>query len=346
MDKIEKKIKINLLNSRKKLKDMITIEEIIKPIEKEFSLFREEYEKKFQTDNIILQQIHNHILNKKGKQIRPILTLLSAKATGEINEKTINTAIAMEMLHTASLIHDDVVDETNERRGQKSVNAIWNNKISILAGDYILSQSLYAANETEDIRIIGEITKLGKEISKGEIQQISNMQKSIYDEEKYLEVIKMKTAALLSTCTTCGAITCEASEAKRETMKKYGELYGICFQIKDDIFDYISTEQEIGKPVGNDIREGKITLPLIYALNNSGEKEKEEILNLIKTKKTNQESIQKIAKFAIDKGGIKYAEEKMRAYKKEAMNIIKDIDKQDIKDSLENLFEHTIERKK
>ena len=175
---------------------MITLKQIIKPIEEEFATFEKEFEKRFQTDNIILQQIHQHILNKKGKLIRPILTLLSAKATGEINQKSILTAIAMEMLHTASLIHDDVVDETYERRGQESVNAIWNNKISVLSGDYILSQALYTASETRDIRIIDEITKLGKEISKGEIQQITNMRNSIYDEKKYLEVIKMKPAAV------------------------------------------------------------------------------------------------------------------------------------------------------
>lgn len=324
---------------------MITLKQIIKPIEEEFATFEKEYEKRFQTDNIILQQIHQHILNKKGKLIRPILTLLSAKATGEINHKSILTAIAMEMLHTASLIHDDVVDETYERRGQESVNAIWNNKISILSGDYILSQALYTANETRDIRIIDEITKLGKEISKGEIQQITNMRNSIYDEKKYLEVIRMKTAALLSTCTKSGAITSGASEEACKAMQEYGELYGICFQIKDDIFDYTSSEKEIGKPVGNDIREGKITLPLIYALNNCTEKERETIIDLIKTKKDKEESIQKITQFAIEKGGIKYAEEKMKEYKEEAMKKIEIIEKQDIKKSLEELIQHVIERK-
>lgn len=325
---------------------MIKLEQIIKPIEEEFALFGKEYEKKFQTENIILQQIHKHILNKKGKQIRPIITLLSAKAVGEINEKTIETAIAMEMLHTASLIHDDVVDETFERRGQKSVNAIWNNKLAILTGDYILSQALYTAKETNDIRIIEEITNLGKEISKGEIQQITNMQNSIYDEKKYLEVIKMKTAALLSTCSKCGAITSGAEEKELEMMRKYGEIYGICFQIKDDIFDYIATEKEIGKPVGNDIREGKITLPLIYALNNCEEKEKNDILEIIKKKEKNDENIETITKFAIEKGGIEYAENKMVEYKNEAVEIIKTIKKEDIKQSLEQLIEHTIERKK
>lgn len=325
---------------------MITLEQIKEPIKEEFAKFNEEYEKRFETDNIILKQVHQHILNKKGKQIRPILTLLAGKACGEVNHKTICSAIAMEMLHTASLVHDDVVDEAMERRGQKSVNALWNNKISILAGDYILSESLHTANETKDVEIIEEITKLGKEISKGEILQLSNMQSSSYDENKYLQVIKMKTAALLSACTVTGAISAFADIDLKENMRKYGEIYGICFQIKDDIFDYISSKEEIGKPVGNDIREGKITLPLIYALNNCDSADKDRILNIIKTKDTTDENIKMIAQFAVEKGGIEYAEKKMQDYKKEANQIIEKIKNKEIAESLYLMIEHTIQRKK
>lgn len=325
---------------------MITLEQIKEPIKEEFAKFNEEYEKRFETDNIILKQVHQHILNKKGKQIRPILTLLAGKACGEVNHKTICSAIAMEMLHTASLVHDDVVDEAMERRGQKSVNALWNNKISILAGDYILSESLHTANETKDVEIIEEITKLGKEISKGEILQLSNMQSSSYDENKYLQVIKMKTAALLSACTVTGAISANADNDLKENMRKYGEIYGICFQIKDDIFDYISSKEEIGKPVGNDIREGKITLPLIYALNNCDSADKDRILNIIKTKDTTDENIKMIAQFAVEKGGIEYAEKKMQDYKKEANQIIEKIKNKEIAESLYLMIEHTIQRKK
>lgn len=325
---------------------MITLEQIKEPIKEEFAKFNEEYEKRFETDNIILKQVHQHILNKKGKQIRPILTLLAGKACGEVNHKTICSAIAMEMLHTASLVHDDVVDEAMERRGQKSVNALWNNKISILAGDYILSESLHTANETKDVEIIEEITKLGKEISKGEILQLSNMQSSSYEENKYLQVIKMKTAALLSACTVTGAISANADNDLKENMRKYGEIYGICFQIKDDIFDYISSKEEIGKPVGNDIREGKITLPLIYALNNCDSADKDRILNIIKTKDTTDENIKMIAQFAVEKGGIEYAEKKMQDYKKEANQIIEKIKNKEIAESLYLMIEHTIQRKK
>ncbi|MCQ2231527.1 MAG: polyprenyl synthetase family protein [Paludibacteraceae bacterium] len=325
---------------------MITLEQIKQPIQEEFAKFVEEYEKRFETDNIILKQVHQHILQKKGKQIRPILTLLSAKACGEINLNTIRAAIAMEMLHTASLVHDDVVDEAMERRGQKSVNALWNNKISVLAGDYILSESLHTANETKDIDIIGEITQLGKIISKGEILQLSNMQSSSYDENKYLQVIKMKTAALLSACTVTGAISVKAENDLKEKMRQYGEIYGICFQIKDDIFDYVSSHDEIGKPVGNDIKEGKITLPLIYALNNCDPAEKNTILEIIRTKNTTDENIKRIAEFAIEKGGISYAERKMEAYKNEATKVIENIKNKEVADSLYNLLEHTIQRKK
>lgn len=325
---------------------MITLEQIKEPIKEEFARFVSEYEKRFETDNIILKQVHQHILNKKGKQIRPLLTLLAAKACGEINSNTIRAAIAMEMLHTASLVHDDVVDEALERRGQASVNALWNNKISILAGDYILSESLHTATETKDIEIIEEITKLGKEISKGEILQLSNMQSSSYDEEKYLQVIKMKTAALLSACTITGAITANANNELREKMREYGKIYGICFQIKDDIFDYTSSHDEIGKPVGNDIREGKITLPLIYALNNCESSEKNEILDIIKNKRTTDDNIKKIAQFAINKGGIEYAENKMQAYKMEASKLLESVENKEIAESLYQLIDHTIKRKK
>lgn len=325
---------------------MITLEQIIEPIKDEFAKFNEEYEKRFETDNIILKQVHQHILSKRGKQIRPILTLLSGKACGVINYNTICSAIAMEMLHTASLIHDDVVDEAMERRGQKSVNAIWNNKISILTGDYLLSESLHTANETKDVEIIEEITKLGKEISKGEILQLANMQSSSYDEAKYLEVIRMKTAALLSACTVTGALSANVGNEKIEMMRKYGEIYGMCFQIKDDIFDYISSKEEIGKPVGNDIREGKITLPLIYALNNCNSEEKNKILEIIKTKNTTDENIKMIAQFAIEKGGIEYAEKKMQNYKKEACKIIENIENKAVAESLYKMIEHTIQRKK
>ncbi len=324
---------------------MIKLEELKKTIIKEIECFESEFEKTFKAESELLNKVNQYILQKRGKGIRPILTLLAAKAFGEINETTLKSAVGLEMLHTASLIHDDVVDETNERRGQKSVNAIWNNKISILVGDYLLSQSISKITETQNIEILKEITKLGKEVSEGELIQAENAELSRHDEEKYFEVIRKKTAYLFATCTYTGAKSVNAKEKEIEKIRRFGEIYGICFQIKDDIFDYIGNEKEIGKPIGNDICEGKITLPLIYAINNSNNEEKNECLGIIKEKKFTQENIQKLIKFAIDKGGIKYAENKMQELKNEAINLIENIENKEVRKTLEKIIEHTMVRK-
>ena len=325
---------------------MITIEDIKRPIQKEFDDFSKKFEESVFSNSELLNGVNQYIAKKRGKQIRPILTLLSAKYTGEINEETIRAAIALEMLHTASLMHDDVVDEADERRGQKSVNAVWTNKIAILVGDYLLSQSLATANQIENREVINQITNLGKEISEGELLQITNVKNINCDESKYFEVIRKKTATLFSTCTYTGAITTNCTKEEEEKMRKFGEIYGICFQIKDDIFDYISTEKEIGKPIGNDIREGKITLPLLYALNVCNNTEKEEILTLLKNKDFTSNNVQRLIDFAIKKGGIKYAESKMQDFKNQAYDIIKDSSNVEIKEALSKVLQHTIERKK
>lgn len=323
---------------------MIKIENIKKPVEKEMNYFESEFEKAFEAKSELLNKINQYILQKRGKGIRPILTLLSAKAYGEINETTIKSAVSLEMLHTASLIHDDVVDETLERRGQKSVNAIWKNRLSILTGDYLLSQSISKITETKNIEILEQITKLGKEVSEGELMQADNAQNSRYDEEKYFEVIRKKTAYLFSTCTYSGAKSVNANEIDTEKIKRYGEIYGICFQIRDDIFDYIGNEKEIGKPTGNDIREGKITLPLIYALNNCSKEEQNKYIEIIKKKEFTTENIEKLIKLAIEKGGIQYAENKMKEFKKEALEITKDIKNKEIREALEMVIDHTMIR--
>lgn len=325
---------------------MISIEQIKEPIREEFRLFDVAFKAAFQSNNEILSIVNEYIHNNKGKQIRPILTFLAAKICGKPNESTINTAISLELLHTASLIHDDIVDDTYERRGQKSVNAIWRNKIAVLVGDYILSQSLSIANKTKNCDILDGITNLGKELSDGELLQISNAKNVTVDEQKYLEVISKKTAMLFSICTSSGAISVGANKENIEKLRKFGKIYGICFQIKDDIFDYISTEEEIGKPVGNDIREGKITLPLLYALKSSGDEEKEEYLNILKRKDFTQENVEKLIRFAKAKGGIEYAEKRMLEFKEEAIKTIDYFDDNDIKKSLLMTLEHTIERKK
>ena len=323
---------------------MISIEEIKKPIEAEFNTFQERFRQAFENENELINTVNSYILNKTGKQIRPILTLLSAESVGNINDDTIKCAISLEMLHTASLIHDDVVDESDERRGQKSVNAIWNNKVSILIGDYLLSKSMAIANETKSHPIINKIANLGKELSEGELMQINNVKKINIEEKKYFDVIKKKTAALFNTCTYTGAITTNCTEEDANKLKNFGEIYGICFQIKDDIFDYIASEKKIGKPVGKDIREGKITLPLLYALNVA--KERETYLDILQKKNFSDDNILKIIDFTIKNKGIKYAESKIEEYIKKGEEIIETMSKEKIRNSLRLLLHHTIEREK
>lgn len=325
---------------------MISIEQIKEPIKEEFKLFDAAFKKAFESNNEILSVVNNFIQNNKGKQIRPILTFLAAKLCGKTNEGTINAAIALELLHTASLIHDDIVDDTYERRGKESVNAIWKNKISVLVGDYILSQSLSIANKIRNFDILDSITNLGKELSDGELLQVSNAKNLNIDENKYLEVICKKTAMLFSVCTSSGAITVGTSKEDIEKLRNFGRIYGICFQIKDDIFDYISTEKEIGKPVGNDIREGKITLPLLYALNHAETVEKERFIDILKRKDFTKENVEKLIQFAIEKGGIQYAEKRMLEFKEEAIKTIESFENNEIKKSLLKTLDHTIERKK
>ena len=321
---------------------MISIEQIKEPIQKEYEEFKIKFREAFQSNNELINVVNKYILQKTGKQIRPLLTLLAAKSLGVINEDTYRCAIAMEMLHTASLIHDDVVDESNERRGQASVNSKWNNKISILIGDYLLSQSLAIANQTKNLKILDKITSLGKQLSEGELIQMDNVKNINCKEDKYFEVIKKKTASLFETCTYAGAVSVGANNEEIEKLRKFGEIYGICFQIKDDIFDYISTEKKIGKPVGNDIREGKITLPLIYALNQS--EEKNTYLEIIKNKNFTKENIEKIIDFVIKNKGIEYAKQKMKEYQEKANLLLETIENQEIKHSLELVLQHTIER--
>ncbi|MBO4805830.1 MAG: polyprenyl synthetase family protein [Paludibacteraceae bacterium] len=308
--------------------------------------FDQSFKKAFESKNEILSIVNNYIYGNKGKQIRPLLTFLSAKICGKTTESTINTAIALELLHTASLIHDDIVDDTYERRGKESVNALWKNKIAVLVGDYLLSQSLHIAVKTRKIDILDKITYLGKELSDGELLQISNAKNIMTKEDKYLEVIQKKTAALFSICTSCGAISVDANKEQIEKLNEFGKIYGMCFQIKDDIFDYISTEKEIGKPVGNDIREGKITLPLLYALNTAKESEKEEYTEILRKKEFTKENVEKLINFAIEKGGIEYAKKRMDDFQQEAAKTLEIFEDNILKKHLLLTLQHTIERNK
>ena len=325
---------------------MISIEQIKKTVAEEFKLFDTHFEKAFESNNEILSAVNHYILENKGKQIRPILTFLSAKICGTPTISTINAAVSLELLHTASLVHDDIVDDTFERRGKKSVNAVWKNKITVLVGDFLLSKSLSVANQTKNFKILDSITNLGKELSEGELLQISNTKNVSTDEQKYFDVIIKKTATLFSTCTGLGAISIDADDEKTELLRKFGEIYGICFQIKDDIFDYISSKKEIGKPVGNDIREGKITLPLLYALNNADESIKEKYIAILKKQDFSEKNVEKLIIFAVKNGGIEYAEKRIMDFKNKAVELIKSFPENEIKEALLLTLEHTIQRKK
>jgi octaprenyl-diphosphate synthase len=327
-------------------KIMISIEQIKKPITKEFEIFNTYFEKALESNNEILKIINRYLFENKGKQIRPILTFLSARMCGDANMDTINSAISLELLHTASLIHDDIVDDTFERRGKKSVNAIWKNKISILVGDYLLSKSLSVASQTNNFNIIQGITTLGKELSEGELLQLSNMKNISTDEDKYLEVIRKKTATLFATCTSLGALSVHADTEKTRVLSKFGEIYGLCFQIRDDMFDYIASEKEIGKPVGNDIREGKITLPLLYALNTVDHDTANKYLSILKEQDFTQKNIESLISFAKENGGIEYSEKKMYELRDVAVKVIESFPDNEIKQSLIMTIDHTINRKK
>ena len=281
-------------------------------------------------------------MKSDGKRIRPILLLLAAKACGEINNITYNAAITVELLHTASLIHDDVVDESKIRRGKASLNAIYDNKMAVLAGDYFLSTALIKSVLTGNIEIISNISDLGRDLAEGELNQLSLVKELIIDEDEYFQVIKKKTASLMSVCMRIGAISVNASEEEIEKFTRLGELFGLCFQLRDDIFDYFT--DAIGKPTGNDIREGKITLPLLYAIKNASEEEKKEILSIVYSYNYTDENIQHLIHYAKEHGGIDYAYRKIEEFKEQAEKIIETIPDSDVREALEATVDYIIKR--
>ena len=299
---------------------MIDRRKIEEPVAAEFARFNEEFESSLRSESKRLQAAIEQILRSTGKHVRPLLVLLSAKTCGSVTDCTINSAVFLELLHTATLIHDDVVDETRERRGVPSLNAIFDNRVAVLTGDYILSTALIRSIQTGDLRIIGIISNLGRDLSEGEIKQMETADESILDESCYLQVIYKKTATLLSACTAIGAISAGADKQTIEAMKKFGENIGYAFQIRDDIFDYYK-ESNIGKPTGNDIREGKVTLPLLYALKQESVKAGT-MLEIVLTKDFTDEHIDQLILFAKEQGGIEYAKKRMTDFRNEAVRAL------------------------
>jgi len=322
---------------------MSLIEAIRIPILTEMQMFEKTFVEALHTDNPLLLSVNDYILQKSGKQLRPMLALLAAKLIGVVNESTIFGALSLELLHTASLIHDDVVDDTLERRGKPSVNARWTNKIAILSGDYILSKSLTCATRTDNFAILKSIANIGMQLSDGELLQLVNAQFSKETEANYFTIIRKKTALLFSTCTEVGGLSVNADEASLIHLRNFGEYLGICFQIKDDVFDYFEDIQ-IGKPTGNDIRDGKVTLPLIYALLSTTGTEREKVLAIIENKDFTPENIQFVTHYTIDNGGVEYALDCMESYKNKAIDELNGFADSDVKQSLIKCAEYSASR--
>ncbi|VBB47483.1 Polyprenyl synthetase [uncultured Paludibacter sp.] len=322
---------------------MSFIDNIKRPIASEMKEFENIFSKVLDSDNWLLKNVHEYIMEGSGKKLRPILTILSAKLFGEITQATLYAAFSLELLHTASLVHDDVIDDTMERRGRPSVNAKWNNKVTVLTGDYILSKSLNSAYLTKDMDIMGAISNIGMILPDGELLQLANNSQSAITEEEYFKIVDKKTAMLFATCTLVGGLSVGIKGKELEHLKKFGEYLGICFQIKDDIFDYYE-DANIGKPTGNDVRDGKVTLPLIYALNNTKTSEKDKIIKLIDNKDFTSENINKIMLFAHENGGVEYAIKRMDDFVKEAENELTFLPQNEINQALKDCIHFVAER--
>jgi octaprenyl-diphosphate synthase len=324
---------------------MSVLDRIKVPVEKEMAEFEAYFSKTMRSDIPLLNIILNYILRRKGKQMRPLLVFLTAKLNGDISESAFVAATFIELLHTASLVHDDVVDDANERRGALSINALWNSKIAVLVGDYMLSKGMLISVEKNRFDMLEIVSEAVKSMSEGELLQLQKSRKLNIKEEDYFKIILSKTAALLSACTACGARSVSDDLETIQIMKEFGENIGIAFQIRDDILDYEGTGLT-GKKVGNDIKERKITLPLIHALEQSPSSKKKQILGIVKNRKKTKSEIAEVISFVSDYGGIEYAELKMNQYRDKALAILDSYPESDVKESLKEFVHYTTSRKK
>ena len=324
---------------------MSTFQSIQQSIAPELEMLNQRIANTLTSPNALMNQVIEGYLKSKGKQIRPIIVILSAKLLGEVNENVISAATAVELLHNATLIHDDVVDDTKLRRGQATINNIWDNHIAVLVGDFFLSSALLQAIETDDIKIIKSITNLGKLLSIGEIDQIYNARYHTLNEEAYFETIYRKTASLFVSCVEVGAFAVGASENDTEKLSKVARLLGLCFQIKDDIFDYFNDEK-IGKPTGNDLREGKITLPLLHVLLNESLPQHEEMVALSKKEMLNTDEINTLIAYAKQHGGIEYAYDTMQRLRNEAVEILDQLPNSEARQHFVTIIDYIISRDK
>lgn len=321
-----------------------TISDISSPIKEELTGFNEHFKAAMKSNVPLLDLVLKYILRQKGKKIRPLLVLLCSKAVNEVGERTFRGATLVEILHTATLVHDDVVDDAEKRRGLPSINYIWKRKVAVLLGDYLLAKGLMLAVDKDDFDFLKIITGTVKRMSEGELLQISKTRKLDIDEETYFKVISDKTASLIATCCEIGAAAADADTEVKEKMKDFGENLGIAFQIRDDILDYIGKKGITGKPLGGDIKEKKITLPLIYSLKQADKKEEKTILNILKKNPKGKE-IEQVIQFVLDKKGIEYAETVAEEYGQKARKSLEILKNSESKDSLINLIEFVLERK-
>ena len=321
---------------------MMTVDQIMAPIEGEMKEFELRFQENMRSKVPMLDKITHYIIKRKGKQMRPMFLFLTAKMLGEINNKTYQAASLVELLHTATLVHDDVVDDANERRGFFSVNALWKNKVAVLVGDYMLSKVLLLSIENQNLRLLEIIAKAVQDMSEGELLQIEKARKLDITEEVYFEIIRQKTGSLVATVCEAAASSVDREDLAAD-MRRFGELVGLAFQIKDDIFDY-GTPNDIGKPTGLDIRERKMTLPLIYALSTASKEVRRELIYIVKNQNENEQKVKHAVQLVIDAGGIQYAHDKMHALIHEALELVANVPDSEAKRALIGLVNYTITR--
>ncbi|MFM8739877.1 MAG: polyprenyl synthetase family protein [Cytophagales bacterium] len=321
----------------------LSLERIKAPVAKEMEAFEPKFRDSMKTKVLLLDKIMNYIVKRKGKQMRPLFVFLSAGACGTISESTYRGAALIELLHTASLVHDDVVDDSNYRRGFFSVNALWKNKIAVLVGDFLLARGLLLSVEHKEYHLLEIVSNAVRMMSEGELQQMEKARHLDIQEDVYYEIIRQKTASLISSCCAVGASSAGASAEIVNKMQLFGEHVGMAFQIKDDLFDY--GEDEIGKPLGIDIKEKKMTLPLIYALSNAGWLEKRKIIGIVKNESEKPKKVKEVIEFVKASGGIGYAQQAMKRYYDQALSLLQTLPDSVCKTSLHQLVEFTIERK-
>ncbi|PHR69751.1 MAG: polyprenyl synthetase [Lutibacter sp.] len=324
---------------------MKIVEQIKQPIIKEMELFEEKFKEAMISKVPLLNRITHYIVRRKGKQMRPMFVFLVAKmvSDGKFDERTYRGASVIELIHTATLVHDDVVDDSNRRRGFFSLNALWKNKIAVLVGDFLLSKGLLLSIDNDDFDILKLISVAVREMSEGELLQIEKARKLDITEDIYFNIIRQKTATLIAACCGIGAASVGSDDDEVEKMRKFGELIGIAFQIKDDLFDY--SDEKIGKPTGIDIKEQKMTLPLIYVLNNCEASEKKWLINSVKKHNKDKKRVKEVIAFVKQKGGIEYTTSKMEEYQQQALEILDAYPTSEYKESLVKMVNYVIERK-